>query len=66
MTEPGGAARQHCQVTFALLALALGFLVGLAIPQRGPADALASNATGDLPERASKVPVPPRREPARR
>jgi EmrB/QacA subfamily drug resistance transporter len=48
------------------LALALGFLVGLAIPQRRPADAFAPHETGDLPERASKVPVALGREPARR
>jgi MFS family permease len=35
------------------IALALGFVVGLAIPQRRPADAFVLHDVGDLPERAS-------------
>jgi hypothetical protein len=35
------------------LALALAVLVGLAIPQRSPADAFGPHEAGDLPEAAA-------------
>jgi hypothetical protein len=51
-------ARRHYRVTFALLALAgvswLGFVAGLAIPPRRPADAFAPHEAGDLVEVASR------------
>ena len=35
------------------IAVALGVVVGLAIPQRRPADAFAAHEAGELPERVS-------------
>jgi hypothetical protein len=67
--EPEPAARRHYKITFALLALAavsyallqslvvLGLLVGLAVPQRRPADAFAPHEAGDLKELTTGSPA---------